>query len=429
MFLIMVISTLELASANKADHKYCKELGRAVEDFCSYDVAQKKCSNMCKDGKSPKLECGKNLHTRKWMELVANYIQSGVNVAMKFAKKTKETFQAAATWVLGGWWKSNEGKEGKRSKKATTGTQKSRSFVNRKMSRHVTQASKRVVHGERSRQGEWPWHLTYRNYPNKSSPYPGARWCDATILTENFALTTAHCFDKGIETLVKHTNFSAEHFKVVAGDYDTEKKEEFETEIQEEKLYHHPLLKSSNIYNESYYNGEWNIVFHDITLMKLAQPIKLEEKNKEQVCIPKSFVYEEWKDKTCYSYGYGFTEDKKQAIYLKEVQLPLVSLEDCNAPQAYNNTIEGDNFCAGFFDIGKTVCNGDSGASLVCKSGGDDARWFQLGMVSSGKFWDWDFHAEVQKDIPCTKHDGDYGISADVVQNIDWILKTILESE
>ena len=432
IFLIVSISTVEMkAASKKTDHMYCEELGRAVEDICSYGVARRKCPKMCK-GDSPKLECGKNLHTRKSWGLLTDGAQYLLEGARSITEKTRKYAEEFKDWFGKAWdglW--NSGREGK--KKGNKNGSKRRIHGEKGSSKRVfngeKQGSKRVVNGEKSEQGEWPWHLTIRNYPNKNSKYPGARWCDATILTENFALTAWHCFDEYIEGIVGHKNFSAEHMKVVAGDYNTEKKEEFESEIQVAEIYLHPSYK----YVQYSGNGRWSVDKHDVALMRLETPIKLEDKNKEQVCIPKSGSYDDWRGATCFSYGYGFTEKGILPDYLREVKLPLVSLDECNKPQAYNNTVTSSHWCAGYFDIGKTVCQFDSGASLVCKKSGDDPRWFQVGVVSAGKTWNLNFttlfEGKAQKDVPCSMTDGDYGLFANVVKNIEWILKTILEVE
>ena len=406
--LLVVLSTVEMKAATK-NHEYCKELSRAVEDFCSYEAPKKYCPRMCKAGKTLKLKCGKNLHTPKKQGLIADAVEFAIDMAAKFAAAAhtgKDFLHLVVNAVTG----KKEKKAGKRTSGSKAG-------------------SKRILNGEKADQGEWPWHLTLRNYPNKTSK--GARWCEATILSENFVLTTQHCFGDWIEGIVGHKNFTkAKQFKVIAGDYDTTKKEEFESEIQVEELYHNPSYESL-VVNKSDNNGVWAVDKHDITVMKLKTPIKLEDKNKEQVCIPKSSAHNQWKDATCYSYGYGFTHEGLLADYLQEVELPLVPLDKCNAPQAYNNTVTDVNLCAGFYKRGKSVCNFDSGASLVCNKNGDDAQWFQLGMVSTGKLWVTDFSqlfaGKPQTNMPCSKHDGDYGLFTDVVKNMEWVLTTILE--
>ena len=373
MMMMYVWNTDGKVAAGK-DSEHCAALGRAVKDFCSYPVVKKHCPNLCKDGKSPKLSCGKNLHTPKMKGL------------QDLQKPTKRTLK------------------------------------------HLShRGSKRVIGGEKSEQGEWPWHLTIRNYPKKEKTAVGARWCDATILTENFVLSAAHCFHPDLKYQVGHSNFSAEHMKVIAGDYNTVTKEEFEQEIQIAEYKSHPEFTGAFYDDKTLYNGQWAVMIHDFTLIKLASPIKLEDGNKEQVCIPKTDNHNTWKDAKCFSYGYGYTEEKKLANYIREVELPLVPLDECNAPKAYHDTVTEQHICAGYYEKGKSVCNFDSGASLVCKK---NNRWFQLGLVSSGKLWNQTKGEDgLTKDKPCEAHDGDYGIFANVVKNLDWILETVLASK
>ena len=418
-FVLFAISAVELKSAVGSDNKYCVELSRAVEDFCSYDIVQRECPRTCKDGISPNLRCGKNLHSRKFKNLRTDVSQLVLKYIMYISGKKNGRALLKALKKTSSWFKQF----------LTQGT-KEEMKVSKQPDSSATQGTKRVVYGKKSEQGEWPWHAKLRNYPNDSTPYPGRNWCEATILTENFVLTAAHCFQEYLAFVIGHKNYTAKHLKVVVGDYDSKKREEFETEIQVAELYHNPSYKQEN-HLKSYYNGMWSTIIHDITLVKLSTPIKLEDKNKEQVCIPKSDEHEKWKNAVCFSYGRGYTENSTSSRYLKEVQLPLVPLETCNEPRAYNNTVTDQNICAGFFNRGKTTCNDDAGASLVCKKMGEDPRWYQLGIVSSGKYWDMNKKTPSGsfEHIPCNQYTGDYGLYTNVVKNIDWILKTVFESE
>ena len=273
VIVVVFSGSTDAAVTTTADNQHCAGLSRAVKKFCSYDVAKKYCPVMCKDGKSPNLSCGKNLHTSK---------QKGLKISQK---ATKRSLGRALNRIKG---EQDIAKSG----------------------------SKRVVKGEKSEQGEWPWHLTIRNFPKKEKTKVGARWCDATILTENFALAAAHCFQKELKKEVGHSNFTAEYMKVIAGDYDTETKEEFEDEIQIAEIKTHPKFSGKqydSTVDPKYDNGAMVVMVHDFTLLKLATPIKLQDGNKEQVCIPKSDSYDIWKDAQCFTYGYGFKEDGKHA--------------------------------------------------------------------------------------------------------------------
>lgn len=49
-------------------------------------------------------------------------------------------------------------------------------------------ASKRIIGGRKSKEGEWPWQV----YLNSSN----GEYCGGAILSEHFILTASHCFSK-----------------------------------------------------------------------------------------------------------------------------------------------------------------------------------------------------------------------------------------
>lgn len=49
-------------------------------------------------------------------------------------------------------------------------------------------ASKRIIGGRKSKEGEWPWQV----YLNSSN----GEYCGAAILSEHLILTASHCFGK-----------------------------------------------------------------------------------------------------------------------------------------------------------------------------------------------------------------------------------------
>jgi len=96
---------------------------------------------------------------------------------------------------------------------------------------------------------------------------------------------------------------------------------------------------------------------------------------------------------------------------LRQVVLPIISMDDCRATYVSTHGNEGDGWaltdnmmCAGYMDGGKDSCQGDSGGPLVCKQGG---HWWQYGIIS------WGEGDCAQKNSP--------GVYADVVKLMPWI--------
>ena len=67
---------------------------------------------------------------------------------------------------------------------------------------------------------------------------------------------------------------------------------------------------------------------------------------------------------------------------MHKVDVPLVSNQVCNGPDAYNGQIQDTEICAGFSDGGKDSCQGDSGGPLTVFYNGQEN---QVGVVSWGE--------------------------------------------
>ena len=85
--------------------------------------------------------------------------------------------------------------------------------------------------------------------------------------------------------------------------------------------------------------------------------------------------------------GWGAQEEGGGvADKLQKVDVPIVSNDSCNKPEAYDGTITPTELCAGYEQGGKDSCQGDSGGPLVVKNGGD---YYQAGIVSWGEGCAW----------------------------------------
>jgi secreted trypsin-like serine protease len=61
----------------------------------------------------------------------------------------------------------------------------------------------------------------------------------------------------------------------------------------------------------------------------------------------------------------GFDKPDRYAVNLREVRLPLVSMQNCNDRNSYDGAITRNMLCAGFDQGGKDTCSGDSGGPLT----------------------------------------------------------------
>ena len=107
----------------------------------------------------------------------------------------------------------------------------------------------------------------------------------------------------------------------------------------------------------------------------------LEHTNKGTLCLPNN-QYPVQPGTVCDTVGWGSLSYKGDLPKtLQHVQLPIVSLKECNAPRVYSGTMNELNLCAGLSQGGKSSCHGDSGGALACKREG---RYYAEGITSTG---------------------------------------------
>ena len=122
-------------------------------------------------------------------------------------------------------------------------------------------------------------------------------------------------------------------------------------------------------------------VDHDIALLKLADPI--DGVPPVTLISPSQELAFAREGTLAFVAGWG---DMAPGIpiHLQEVQVPIVSRDDCNDENSYDGAITDRMLCAGFAGGGRDACQGDSGGPLVVR----DAlgRWTLLaGIVSFGE--------------------------------------------
>merc|ERR1712096_221181 len=125
-------------------------------------------------------------------------------------------------------------------------------------------------------------------------------------------------------------------------------------------------------------------------------------------CLPST---KERRSDECFATGWGtLKESGRQPNVLQEVQLPIVSREECN--KAYGGRIQDGMICAGFKKGSKDSCQGDSGGPLVCRIDGD--RFELRGITSFGR--------------GCARA-GKYGVYTETFKYNTWIEKKIVQND
>ncbi len=254
----------------------------------------------------------------------------------------------------------------------------------------VIDISTRIIGGNVSAQNQFPYMVALVR--NTSGPLTNRKMCGATIISEKWLLTAAHCMFNFFGNRITPSSFTA---VVGATNLRTESPEEFVIA----NYYIHPdyVGDSDLLPNE--------IVRNDIALIELANelptalfnPVSLFNESAESLVGVNSTII-----------GYGAlrylgVDNVVPSDVLRHANVPVVSKEVCNAPISYNGRVNSSHICAGFAQGGVDSCSGDSGGPLVARLDGVTA---QLGVVSSGN--------------GCALPQF-YGLYTDVGKYVDWI--------
>ncbi|XP_022083408.1 enteropeptidase-like [Acanthaster planci] len=205
----------------------------------------------------------------------------------------------------------------------------------------------RIVGGVDTNIETWPWIGSLRD------EYSEHR-CGATLITNRWAVTAAHCLGSVHHIVLGSTNFHGNPAS--------------RREIMVETVFPHPFYDPVNLDN-------------DIALVKLESPVKFSGAirpaclNTEQ---NETLVFD-----TCYIAGWGHTSAGGAVSYdLQEARLPLVPQDICQDQSNSPHLVSKNQLCAGVTEGGIDTCQGDSGGPLMCLSVGN--RWKLVGITSSG---------------------------------------------
>uniref|UniRef100_A0A8C5QAE5 Peptidase S1 domain-containing protein n=1 Tax=Leptobrachium leishanense TaxID=445787 RepID=A0A8C5QAE5_9ANUR len=214
--------------------------------------------------------------------------------------------------------------------------------------------SSRIGGGADAKYGEWPWQVAV--------VYDGVYRCGGSLISEQWVLSGAQCFNMEADTRRYMIFMGAHQF---SGSNDHMKFSFVERII-------------------THYRYESVTSKGDIALVKLSNPVTYTDYIRP-ICLPSSSVtfpsgtecwVTGWGD---VAYGVSLPNPKT----LQEVKVHLIDYKECE--QMYNTgssvvyTIEKEMICAGYKEGGKASCQGDSGGPVVCKVNG---AWIQAGIVS-----------------------------------------------
>uniref|UniRef100_A0A8C6YW16 Peptidase S1 domain-containing protein n=1 Tax=Nothoprocta perdicaria TaxID=30464 RepID=A0A8C6YW16_NOTPE len=191
----------------------------------------------------------------------------------------------------------------------------------------------RIAGGQLARDGEWPWQASIQ--------LDGIHRCGASVISNTWLLTAAHCF-RGFGTLLRPPT--------------------------QKRFVRNIIIHEG--YNDHLHNHE-----DDVALVELASPIKFTS-DVHSVCLPEA-SHEFPDNASCFVTGWGALSNDGECLSLK-----IISTRICNMGHVYHGVITPGMLCAGYLEGQVDACQGDSGGPLVHAN--SRGIWYLVGIVSWG---------------------------------------------
>ncbi|KAG8515219.1 Transmembrane protease serine 11G, partial [Galemys pyrenaicus] len=205
----------------------------------------------------------------------------------------------------------------------------------------------RIADGNIARKTDWPWQASLK--------MDGNHFCGASLISEEWLLTAAHCFD------------TYKNPKLWTASFGTT----LNPALMKRKV-------QSIIVHENYAAHKHD---DDIALVKLSIPVVFSN-DVSRVCLPDA-TFEALPKSKVFVTGWGaFKANGPFPNTLRQVEIEIISNDICNQVYVYGGAVSSGMICAGFLSGKLDACEGDSGGPLVIALNGN--IWHVIGIVSWG---------------------------------------------
>nr|XP_009486891.1 PREDICTED: transmembrane protease serine 11E [Pelecanus crispus] len=207
----------------------------------------------------------------------------------------------------------------------------------------------RIVGGQRAQDGEWPWQASIQ--------LDGTHRCGASVISNKWLVTAAHCFRGGRDPQRWTASFGI-----------------LLRPPKQKKFVRRIIIHER--YSDFVLNHEY-----DVAVVELASAIEFTS-DVHSVCLPEpSHVFPE--NTSCFVTGWGALQNDGYSVNeLRQAEVKIISTTTCNRRQGYGGAVTPGMLCAGHLEGQVDACQGDSGGPLVHAN--SRGIWYLVGIVSWG---------------------------------------------